>query len=93
MRPDLETFLSRKTKKPFLEAHHLIPMKAQSVFKDNLDTLDNICILSPFIHRKLHHAPFEMITPDLQRLILPRRKFLDSLEISDDYIYEIYRNG
>ena len=90
VRPDIEVFLSRKTGKPFLEAHHFIPMKAQSVFKKNLDVVENICVLSPFMHRKLHHAPLEVILPDLQSLIIPRRQFLDSLEITNDYIFEIY---
>ncbi len=92
--PELETFIARSRGNPFLEAHHLIPMKAQSVFKDkNLDTLDNICTLNPYAHRKIHHAPFDLILPDLKRLIAPRRKFLDHLEIGDDYIFKIYQSG
>jgi 5-methylcytosine-specific restriction enzyme A len=94
VQPELETFLSKKTGKPFLEAHHLIPMKAQSVFKDkSLDTEDNICILNPYAHRKLHHAPFDAILPDLQKLILPRKALLEHLEIKEDYVFEIYKVG
>jgi 5-methylcytosine-specific restriction enzyme A len=92
--PELETFISKKTGKPFLEAHHLIPMKAQSVFKDkNLDTPENICILNPYSHRKLHHAPFELILPHLKQLIQPRTAFLESLEINENYVFEIYETG
>ena len=93
VRPDLETFTSRKTGKPFLEAHHLIPMKAQSVFEKNLDVVENICILSPFVHRKLHHAPFDALVPDLQKLIAPRTNLLASLEIAEDYVFELYRRS
>lgn len=92
--PELQTFVSRKTGKPFLEAHHLIPMKAQSVFKDkNLDVTDNICVLNPYSHRKLHHAPFEAILPDLKKLILPRKSLLAHLEVNENYIFEIYASG
>ena len=92
VRPDLEIFLSKKAGKPYLEAHHFIPMKAQSVFTNvNLDTIENICILSPFIHRKLHHAPFDAIIHDLKALLTPRQALLERLEITEDYIFEIYQ--
>lgn len=94
VQPSLETFLSRKTGKPFLEAHHLVPMKAQSVFKGkSLDTVDNICILNPYSHRKIHHAPFDAILPDLEKLISSRQALLERLEIKPEYIFEIYRTG
>lgn len=91
IRPDLETFTSKKTGQPFLEAHHLVPMKAQSVFQGKtLDTVENVCVLSPFSHRKLHHAPFEEIKADLVRLIEPRQKLLAHLEISEDFVFTAY---
>ena len=94
VQPELETFVSKKTGKPFLEAHHLIPMKAQSVFKDqSLDVADNICILNPYAHRKIHHAPVDAILPELKKLILPRQALLERLEIKQDYIFEIYEAG
>lgn len=94
VQPGLETFLSKKTGKPFLEAHHLIPMKAQSVFKDkSLDVVDNICILNPYAHRKIHHASFDTILPELKKLILPRQALLERLEITQDYVFEIYEAG
>lgn len=92
LRPDLELFTSRKTGKPFVEAHHLIPMKAQSSFvKYSLDCIENICVLSPFVHRKLHHAPFEAIKDDLVRLAASRRALFDRLEISEDFLFSAYQ--
>lgn len=90
-RPELETFPSKSTGKPFLEAHHFIPMKAQSAFPDsNLDTAENICILNPLAHRMLHYAPFEIIKPGLEKMIAKRQGLLERLQINEDYIYGIY---
>ncbi len=92
IRPDLETFVSRSSGRPFLEAHHLIPMKIQSEFPTkNLDTVQNICVLSPFAHRKLHHAPFAEILPDLKKLLAPRKQLLDDLMIVEDDVLGMYR--
>lgn len=92
VRPDLETFVSRSSGRPFLEAHHLIPMKIQSEFPTkNLDTVQNICVLSPFAHRKLHHAPFAEILPDLKKLLAPRKQFLEYLTIVEDDVLGMYR--
>jgi 5-methylcytosine-specific restriction enzyme A len=92
VRPDLETFISRSNGKPFLEAHHLIPMKIQNEFPNtNLDTVENICVLTPFVHRKLHHAPFEKILPDLIKLLDSRKQLLERLSIVQDDVLGMYR--
>lgn len=41
---------------PFLEAHHLIPLSAQSDFKYSLDIAENIVALCPNCHRAIHLA-------------------------------------
>lgn len=93
LRPDLETFLGRSTGKPFLEAHHLIPMKAQSAFRNvSLDCVENICVLSPFAHRKLHHASFDEIRSDLLSLAASRKDFFQRLEINEDFLFSAYEN-
>lgn len=50
------TFISNASRKPFMEAHHLIPMSAQDYFEYTLDFADNIVCLCPNCHRKIHHA-------------------------------------
>ncbi len=47
------TFIS-KLGKPYMEAHHLIPMCAQKNFSVNLDRIENIVSLCPICHSAIH---------------------------------------
>lgn len=49
------TFLT-KYKKPYMEAHHLIPLGSQDKFKYSLDVDANIVCLCPTCHRMLHYG-------------------------------------
>jgi len=49
-------FKSEVTGENYVEAHHLIPLKAQPAFKKTLDNPANIVSLCPNCHRLLHHA-------------------------------------
>lgn len=51
-----ELFISRSLKKPYLEAHHLIPMRFQAEFDSSLDIVENVFCLCPNCHRAIHHA-------------------------------------
>ncbi|ARF16101.1 HNH endonuclease [Sporosarcina ureae] len=51
-----QTFISQVNKEFYVEAHHLVPMAAQSQFQYTLDFADNIVCLCPNCHRKIHHA-------------------------------------
>lgn len=51
-----ETFISQKNKLPFVEAHHFVPMKFQSILDYPLDNLDNLISLCPNCHRAFHHS-------------------------------------
>lgn len=51
-----KTFTSASTNKPFMEGHHLIPMKKQSEFDVSLDVYANIICLCPICHRLLHYG-------------------------------------
>ena len=51
-----KTFTSAATNKPFMEGHHLIPMKKQSEFVVSLDVYANIVCLCPICHRLLHYG-------------------------------------
>lgn len=48
-----KTFIS-KSGKPYMEAHHLIPMHAQKDFSINLDRIENIFSLCPICHSAIH---------------------------------------
>lgn len=51
-----ETFISKSTKKPFMELHHLVPMAVQQHFANDLDRAANIRSLCPNCHRAIHHS-------------------------------------
>lgn len=50
------TFTSASTNRPFMEGHHLIPMKMQNTFDVSLDVYANIICLCPICHRLLHYG-------------------------------------
>lgn len=51
-----KTFVAEKTKRPYMESHHAIPMKFQSNFTKSLDVYANIICLCPICHRKIHYG-------------------------------------
>ncbi|MET4371040.1 5-methylcytosine-specific restriction protein A [Bradyrhizobium sp. LB12.1] len=75
------TFTSRKTKKPFVEAHHLIPVQCQDEFEFSLDVPENIIALCPGCHRKFHHAAFREIRLPVTRIFSVREEGLKSRSI------------
>ncbi|WNF21307.1 hypothetical protein [Mesobacillus jeotgali] len=53
--PEHETFESASGK-PYMEAHHLIPISLQSKFDASLDVVENIACLCPGDHRLIHYG-------------------------------------
>lgn len=49
-------FVSRFSKKPYLEVHHLVPLGLQKEYSKSLDTIHNVFCLCPTCHRAVHHA-------------------------------------
>lgn len=90
MMPDHQTFISRATGAPYLEAHHFVPMMEQRHFEKSLDVVENICILNPYAHRMLHHATYEQIEPYLKELAGPREPFLKDIGVSIDRVLRSY---
>jgi 5-methylcytosine-specific restriction protein A len=81
---DHNTFTSRRTKQPFVEAHHLVPMQRQDDFGVSLDVPENIVALCPGCHRKLHHARFGDFKNLLQNVFLAREGKLATRDIVID---------
>ncbi|MEG0158333.1 MAG: hypothetical protein RR688_03050 [Carnobacterium sp.] len=54
--PVHKTFINIKNNKPYVEAHHLIPMAAQAYYENTIDFADNIVCLCPTCHSRIHHA-------------------------------------
>ncbi len=64
------SFISNRSGKNFVEAHHLIPMEFQDSFSVSIDVPENILVLCPNCHRRFHHAT----PPEVSTLLL---KFLE----------------
>jgi 5-methylcytosine-specific restriction protein A len=88
--PGHKLFISRSTGQPFLEAHHLLPMKYQHGFKDSLDIKDNIVALCPFCHRLIHHATVKETRPLLDNLIASRQSLVQKFKINQIVLYRFY---
>lgn len=54
--PTHNTFISRKTGRPYLETHHFIPLEFQDDFKYSLDVEENIVCLCSNCHNEIHYG-------------------------------------
>lgn len=54
--PEHQSFISQKREKPFMEGHHIIPLKHQDKFNKSLDVYANIISVCPNCHRQLHYG-------------------------------------
>lgn len=71
-------FTSRFSNRPYLEAHHLIPMEFQPDFKTkSLDIVENVFCLCPNCHRAVHHAVKDNTRQILDELTAARNPFAD----------------
>lgn len=61
------TFLAKKTKKNYVEAHHLIPFCYRKDFDVSIDIEENIVCLCPNCHRKIHLS----VDEQKKELLLP----------------------
>lgn len=89
--PEQITFTSKFTGMPFMEVHHLVPMKHQSNFAMSLDVIENLCILNPTAHRLVHHAEYGELEPHLHTLFTKREKFLSAINVNWDDLQSIYQ--
>lgn len=80
-----------KNGKPYMEAHHLIPLSTQDYFDYSLDVDANIVCLCPNCHRKLHYG--DNITSDLIKLYEDRIHYLrlSGIDISYKELIELYK--
>ena len=88
--PGHKFFTSRATKSPFLEAHHLLPMKHQKNFTDSLDVKDNLAALCPYCHRLIHHATVKETRPILDTLFSTRGSLTEKFKVDKIALYRFY---
>lgn len=72
------SFLSKKTKMNYVEAHHFVPFSFQDHFSHSLDVEENIVVLCPNCHRKLHHGTSSEKNGPLERLFGERHAALSA---------------
>lgn len=86
------TFISKSSKKQYVEAHHLIPLKFQDEFLYNLDVPANIISLCPNCHRKMHFGNNTDIDKMSEKLFKKRQNELKKygIEITLDGLKTIY---
>ena len=67
-----QSFISKRTKKPYMEAHHLIPIsQSQYMWKKkhkNIDCIENIVSLCPTCHKAIHLGEFDTKLQILKKL-------------------------
>jgi 5-methylcytosine-specific restriction enzyme A len=88
--PSFPTFTSLASSRPFMEAHHLIPMKMQDQFDISIDVEENICCLNPLSHRMLHHGCINEFEAELAKVAAQRSKFLESVGWIEDDLMSLY---
>lgn len=91
-----ETFISNKTKKNFMEAHHLVPVKFQqkiwNKYNINVDCVENIVSLCPTCHRAFHNGTNEVKSNMIESIyekLLPRYKSIN-FNITVEEIKKLY---
>lgn len=86
------SFTSRKTKRRYVEAHHLVPMSWQKNSTKNLDRVVNIVALCPNCHRLIHHGDDEERRAIILKLFTDRKEALieKGIEISIEQLFEAY---
>lgn len=86
------TFISASNRKPFVEAHHLIPMSAQDDFLISLDFAENIVALCPNCHKMIHHSDFNTRKKSVEYLFNKRKSIYPKyqIEISLEKLFSYY---
>lgn len=94
--PNHKTFISEKTNKNFMEAHHFVPVKYQQEiwrkYKINVDCVENIVSLCPTCHRAFHNGTKEVksnLIDNIFNKIIPKYKSI-KFTISIDEIKKLY---
>ena len=82
-------FISRFSKQPYLEAHHLIPIGLQGDFAEPLDTVYNVFCLCPYCHRAVHHAE-EPIARDILSRLADSRPVLERFSLKVQDLFSLY---
>ena len=87
--PSHKLFVSRFSRRNYLEAHHLIPLGLQGEFQGKLDTLENIYCLCTYCHRAVHHAD-ESVAREILGTLSGIRNVLDTHDLNVEDLFGLY---
>lgn len=92
-----ETFISKKTNKNYMEAHHLVPVCFQeemwNKYHINIDCVENLVSLCPTCHKAIHYGTKEVqakIIEDLYDKCFPKYQSI-GFDITVDEIKKLYK--
>lgn len=77
-------FNSKSTNRPYVEAHHLIPMAGYDDFEYSIDVEANVVSLCVVCHKKLHHATMREKIDILTYLYNERKERFEQCNIGLD---------
>jgi len=85
-------FISKTTHRPYMEAHHLIPMSAFNNFESSIDVESNVVSLCVVCHKLLHHASWAEKEPILKKLYSMKEERLrkSNIHITFSELIEYY---
>ncbi len=89
--PDHPTFISAASDRPYVEAHHIIPISQSASFLTTLDVPSNIVALCPTCHRMIHHGLSRERRAMVEALVRGRPKLLAQFGVSMTDV--LARNG
>lgn len=82
-------FVSRFSKKPYLEVHHLVPLGLQKYYSKSLDTIHNVFCLCPTCHRAVHHAE-EQFARKILRSLATKSPVLENFSLTVPDLLGLY---
>ena len=85
------TFISRVSGNPYMEGHHLIPIKHQPLFEHGIDVYSNVICLCPICHRMMHYGRDKDRTIRIEKLYEQRqdRMVKSGIDISKAELLEL----
>ena len=91
-----QTFLSKKTNKSYMEAHHLIPVRYQKEIWEkyhvNIDCVENLVSLCPTCHKAFHFGTNEVkdkMIEEIYKICAPKYHAI-GLNITKEEIKKLY---
>ena len=86
------TFITPADNRPYMEAHHLIPMATQPYFKYSIDFVDNVVCLCPNCHRRIHCACRDEKAEIIDHLYATRKDYYADykIEVDQKKLYGFY---